>query len=74
MISDAVMVGLLRESVMAGSPLRQIAARMMLQLARTVEGLPVSPEHMETIRADAGADVAREIISLTDHLGITRPT
>ena len=71
MISDVAMVGLL-ESIMMGSPIRQSAARMMLQFARKVDGLPVSPDQLETIRADSGADLAREIVLLTDHLGITK--
>lgn len=69
-ISDAAMVGLVRESVMAGSPVRQIAARIMLALARRDGGLPVSPERLEVIRADSGSEVAQEVTWLSDHLGI----
>jgi hypothetical protein len=73
-IGDAVMVGLLRESIMAASPRRQIAARIMLELARKDDGLPVSPERLETIRADAGTEISEEITLLSDHLGIGEPT
>ena len=69
-INDAVMVGLLRESVIARSPVRQTAARLMLALARRDGGLPVSPERLETIRADSGSEVAHEVAWLSDHLGI----
>jgi hypothetical protein len=69
MTSDAVMVTLLRESVMSRYPVRQLAARVMLDLARSGD-IEISSERMEAVRADAGPEVAEAVSSLADHLGI----
>ncbi len=69
MISDSVMVGLLKESIMSRSPVSQIAARMMLDLARSGD-LELSARRMEVLRAEAGPEVADAVSTLADQLGL----
>ena len=57
MVGDAVMVALLRESILSKSPTRQVAARIMLDLSRRDSGLPVTLERLEVIQADEGPEV-----------------
>ena len=70
MPSDAVMVALLRESVMSSSPTRQMAARIMLDFARSHDDLAMSPQDIEILRAEAGPVVAGEVDALLHDLAI----
>lgn len=69
MISDAVMVELLKESVLSASSVHQVAARILLDLARRGD-LEISPKRIEVVRADAGRDVADAVEALADKLGL----
>lgn len=68
MPNDAVTVALLQESLMSRSPLRQMAARIILDLARAGPDLQISPDQMETLRAEAGPEVAGEVHALMHDL------
>ncbi len=70
MIGDAVMVALLRESILSNSPIRQVAARIMLDLSRRDSELPITPERLEVIQADEGPEVAAEVRLLVQDLGL----
>jgi hypothetical protein len=70
MPSDAVMVALLKESVMSNSPVRQMAARIMLDFARSHDDLTIPPDEMEVLRAEAGPVVAGEVDALMRDLAI----
>ena len=61
MPNDAVTVALLQESMMSRSPVRQLAARSILDLARARPDLQISHDQMETLRAEAGPAAAGKV-------------
>ena len=74
MVGDAVMVALLRESILSNSPIRQVAARIVLDLTRRDSELPITPERLEVIKADEGPEVVTEIKALVQDLGLSGAT
>jgi hypothetical protein len=70
MPNDAVTVALLQESLMSRSPVRQMAARIMLDFARATPDLRISTDQMEALRAEAGPEVAGEVHALMHDLCI----
>jgi hypothetical protein len=61
MPNDAVTVALLQESMMSRSPVRQLAARIIVDLARARPDLQISHDHMETSRAEARPGAAGKV-------------
>ena len=70
MNTDAVIVALIQESIMSNSPVRQMAARMMLDMTRSHQHFAISSAEMDTVRAEAGEEIADEMMALADDLGL----
>ena len=64
MISDAVIVALLRETIMPRSPATKTAAEILLEQIRRDHQIDVSQRTIEVVRADAGVEVAQEMETL----------
>jgi hypothetical protein len=67
---DAVLVALIRESLLAETGERQAAAKLMLLELRHHESIDLSEWGMQVIRADEGAKVAAEVQALAAKLGL----
>ena len=70
MISDNVMVALIRESISSASPPRRTAARVILDEIRTDPQFELTPAKAEMVRADEGPEVADEVRALVERLGL----
>ena len=69
MVSDAVLIALIRETVQPASVARQAAARWLLQAYRQNDCIDTSEAGLEVLRAEEGRDVASEVIYLLERLG-----
>jgi hypothetical protein len=70
---DAVLVALIKESVVSESRPRRIAARLLLDDLRTDPTFRLTSARAETVRADAGPEVATEMYDLARRLGLPTP-
>ena len=62
LISDAIMVALLRETIIPRSPARTTAAQILLEQIRRHHQIDISERTIEVVRADAGvADAGVEV-------------
>lgn len=73
MISDNIMVALIRESVTSESRPRRLAARIILENIRSDREFELTRAKAEVVRADAGPDVAEEMYVLVKRLGLLLP-
>ena len=73
MITDNIMVALIRESVTAESRPRRAAARLILDDIRSNPQFTLTRAKAEVVRADAGADVAAEMYALVTRFGLLDP-
>ena len=69
LISDAVMVALLREAMIPTSPAAKTAAQILLEQIRRDHQIDVSQRTIELVRADAGVQVAQEMETLAGRVG-----
>ena len=67
-VSDAMMVALLTETILPSSPARKAAAQILLAQLRQDSRIDVSNRTLEMVRADDGAEVAREVQTLAADL------
>ena len=72
MVTDEVMVALIRESVVASSDARRTAARLLLDALRSGSASGLDAERAEVVRAERGAEVAREWRELASRFGLAR--
>ena len=70
MAEDAVLVALIRESLLAETSERQAAARLILLELRHHDSIDLSEWAMQVLRADEGAKIAVEVQALATQLGL----
>jgi hypothetical protein len=72
LISDAIMVALLREAMIPTSSAAKTAAQILLEQIRRDHRIDVSERTIEVVRADAGVEVAQEMETLAGRFGEPR--